>query len=91
MLELHASKRRPCSSEGRGCWRQHLLTRLREGRYARIAAELGTTEAAVQQAASRLRRRYRAALREEIAATLDEPDEAAIDDEVRALFAALGG
>src|SRR6516164_9921915 len=25
MLELHASKRRPCSSEGRGCWRQHLL------------------------------------------------------------------
>ena len=31
MLELHASKRRPCRSEGRGCWRQHLLTRLREG------------------------------------------------------------
>src|SRR6516225_11741504 len=25
MLELHASKRRPCSSEGRGCWRQHIL------------------------------------------------------------------
>src|SRR4051812_14495055 len=28
MLELHASKWRPCSSEGRGCWQQHLLTRL---------------------------------------------------------------
>jgi hypothetical protein len=27
MLELHASKWRPCSSEGRGCWQQHLLTR----------------------------------------------------------------
>src|SRR3954447_15225473 len=32
MLELHASKWRPCSFEGRGCWQQHLLTRLREGR-----------------------------------------------------------
>ena len=31
MLELHASKWRPCSSEGRGCWQQHLLTRLSQG------------------------------------------------------------
>ena len=29
-------------------------------------------------------------LREEIAATLDEPDEAEVEDEVRDLFAALG-
>src|SRR3954447_23650685 len=32
MLELHASKWRPFSSEGRGCWQQHLLTRLSQGR-----------------------------------------------------------
>ena len=50
------------------------------------------TEAAVQQAAvQRLRKRYRAVLREEVGGTLDEPDEAAIDEEIRDLFAALGG
>ncbi len=62
--------------------------------YAEIAAELGTTEAAVQAAVVRLRRRYRAALREEVAATLDpgdggRVDEAEIDDEIRDLFTAL--
>jgi RNA polymerase sigma-70 factor (ECF subfamily) len=59
--------------------------------YAVIAQRLGMTEAAVQQAASRLRKRYRALLREEAAATLHEPDEAAVEDEVRDLFTALGG
>jgi hypothetical protein len=39
-------------------------------------------------AAYRLRRRYRALLRVEIAATVDDP--AAVDDEIRALFATLG-
>ena len=48
------------------------------------------TEAAVQQAASRLRKRYRALLRQEAAATLGEPDDAAVDDEIRDLFAAVG-
>jgi RNA polymerase sigma-70 factor (ECF subfamily) len=57
--------------------------------YAVIARQLGMTEAAVQQAASRLRKRYRALLREEAAATLHEPDEAAVEDEVRNLFASL--
>ncbi len=57
---------------------------------AAIAAELGMTEAAVQQAASRLRKRYREALRGEIAATLDEPTEAAIESEIHDLFDALG-
>ena len=58
--------------------------------HAAIADRLGTTEAAVEAAARRLRRRYREVLREQIAATLDDPTEAAIDDEVRDLFAALG-
>jgi RNA polymerase sigma-70 factor (ECF subfamily) len=58
--------------------------------YATIARSLGKKEGAVQQAASRLRKRYRAVLREQIAATLDEPDESAVDDEIRDLFRALG-
>jgi hypothetical protein len=59
--------------------------------YAAIAARLGMTESAVQQAASRFRRRYRTLLREEVGATLDVPEEAAIDAEIRDLFAALRG
>jgi RNA polymerase sigma-70 factor (ECF subfamily) len=57
--------------------------------YAELATRLGTTEAAVQQAVRRLRLRYRVLLREAIAATLNAPDEAAIDDEIHGLFAAL--
>lgn len=55
---------------------------------AELAARLGTTDAAVQVAVHRLRRRYRDALRAAIAATV--ADEAEVDDEIRALFAALG-
>jgi RNA polymerase sigma-70 factor (ECF subfamily) len=54
---------------------------------AQIAADLAMTEAAVKKAAQRLRHRYRDLLREQIAATLDDPDE--VDDEIRELFAAL--
>ncbi len=56
--------------------------------YARIAERLGTTEGAVRVALHRLRRRYGVLLRREIAATVDDPAE--VDDEIRALFAALG-
>lgn len=59
--------------------------------YAELAVQLETTEAAVQQAVQRLRKRYKVVLRERIAATLDETDEAAINDEIRDLFAALAG
>lgn len=58
--------------------------------YAALAAQLDTSETAVQAAVSRLRKRYRAILREQIAATLDDPTEAAIDAEILDLFAALG-
>jgi RNA polymerase sigma-70 factor (ECF subfamily) len=58
--------------------------------YAELAAQLGVTEGAVQVAVHRLRRRYRAILCEQIAATLDQPTAAAIEDEIRALLAALG-
>ena len=56
-------------------------------RYAKLAAELATTEAAVKMAVSRLRRRYRDLLREEIAQTVNSPAE--VEEEIRHLFAAL--
>jgi RNA polymerase sigma-70 factor (ECF subfamily) len=56
--------------------------------YATLAARLGTTEGAVRVAVHRLRRRYGALLRAEILATVDDPAE--VDDEIRALFSALG-
>jgi RNA polymerase sigma-70 factor (ECF subfamily) len=55
--------------------------------YGTIAERLGTSEGAIRVAVHRLRRRYGLLLRREIAATVDNPAE--IDDEIRALFAAL--
>lgn len=52
--------------------------------YRELAAELGSTEAAVKTAVHRLRRRFGARLRDEIAATVAGPD--AVDDEVRYLL-----
>jgi RNA polymerase sigma factor (sigma-70 family) len=57
--------------------------------YSKIAARLGISEGAVRVAVHRLRRRYGILLRQEIAATVDDPAE--VDDEIRALFAALRG
>ena len=57
-------------------------------RYAEIAARLGTSEGAVKVAVHRLRKRYKALLREQIAATVDSPAE--VEDEIQALFDALG-
>jgi hypothetical protein len=48
------------------------------------------TEAAVQQAAHQLRKRYREALRNEITAALHAPTDAAVESEIRDLFDALG-
>jgi RNA polymerase sigma-70 factor (ECF subfamily) len=56
-------------------------------RYAEIAADLDSTEAAVKKAAQRLRERYGAILRGRIAATVDGPE--GLDQEVRDLFAAV--
>lgn len=55
--------------------------------YAEVAAELGSTEGAVKQGASRLRRRYRELLREEIAQTVASPEE--VTEEIHNLFSAL--
>jgi RNA polymerase sigma-70 factor (ECF subfamily) len=58
--------------------------------YAALATQLDMTEGAVQVAVHRLRRRYRTILREQIAATLDNPTDTGVEDEICALFAALG-
>jgi RNA polymerase sigma-70 factor (ECF subfamily) len=68
----------PCLTGGRG-----------DVRLATIAAELGMTAGAVKMAASRLRGRYGAILREEIAQTVADPAE--IEPEIAALFNALAG
>src|SRR5262249_49489175 len=72
-------------ASGRGALFERLQFVLTDGPrsvpYATVAAQLGTTETAVQAAVRRLRGRYRTILREQIGATLDDPTEAAIDDE----------
>jgi RNA polymerase sigma-70 factor (ECF subfamily) len=57
--------------------------------YAEIAARLGMTEGAVNVAVHRLRARYREAVRAEIRDTV--ADDAAVDDEIRHLMAAVAG
>ncbi len=54
---------------------------------AELARRLGITEGAAQVAVHRLRKRYKALVREQIAATV--VDHADVEDEIRALFAAL--
>ncbi len=69
----------------------HLKVVLTEGNgavsAATLAERLGTTEGAVHGATHQLRKRYREILKDQIAATLDDP--AQIDDEIRDLFAAM--
>ena len=53
-----------------------------------IAAKLGMSEGAVKVAVHRLRRRFRAAIEQAIADTVHSPQD--VEDEIRALFRALG-
>jgi len=55
--------------------------------YVELAAKLGTTEAALKMAVSRLRQRYGELLRAEIANTVSSTKE--VDEELRSLVAAL--
>ena len=56
--------------------------------YVQIAHELAMTEGAVKVAAHRIRRRYRELIREEVALTVDRPED--VDEELRSLFVAMG-
>ena len=55
--------------------------------YSKFSKTLGIPEASVKRLVHELRRRYRSLLREEVAQTVEGPDE--IDDELRYLCAAL--
>jgi RNA polymerase sigma-70 factor (ECF subfamily) len=61
----------------------------RASSYAELAAGLATTEAALKMCVSRMRQRFGEVLRAEIAHTVASPED--VDDELRALFAALSG
>ncbi len=85
---LHAEQ----AAAGKGAQFEHLQDCLMGSpdapRYAALTDRLGLKEEAVRVAVSRLRRRYRELLREEIAQTVSSPGE--IEEEIRHLFAALG-
>lgn len=57
--------------------------------YAELAMKLQMTEAALKMAVSRMRQRYRELLHTEITNTVSSPEE--VEEELRALFAALSG
>jgi RNA polymerase sigma-70 factor (ECF subfamily) len=80
-----------CAAEGNARQFEQLKVFLTSGRgaapHADVARALGMDEGAVRVAAHRLRKRYRALLRDEIAHTLADP--AMVDEEMRALFGAF--
>ncbi|MCO6455677.1 MAG: sigma-70 family RNA polymerase sigma factor [Pirellulaceae bacterium] len=64
-----------------------LAGRSAETSYAEVAAALGVSEGAAMAAGSRLRKKYRSLLREEVAQTLADPSD--VDAELLELFAIL--
>ena len=83
--------RREYFAAGRGMWfdelRPVLVGGWEDSGCAAIAGRLHATEDAVRVAASRLRKRFRAEVRREVARTVADP--ADVDDEMRHLFSAL--
>lgn len=81
-----------CAADGKAACFTQLKPLLMADRsaisYPQAAAALGISEDAARVAVHRLRRRYRALLREEVAETLADP--AQVEEEMRALFAAFG-
>jgi hypothetical protein len=55
--------------------------------YPKLAKTLGVSETAVKRLVHQLRQRYRALLREEVAHTVEKPED--VDEELRYLCAAL--
>jgi RNA polymerase sigma-70 factor (ECF subfamily) len=80
-----ARLRKEYASQGKEPLFEQLKTTLTEARgavaYSQLAASLGLSEAAVKMAVHRLRLRYRACLRAEVAETVASPEE--IEDELR--------
>lgn len=85
--------RQECAAEGRADFfeavKPWLTGEAAHGDQSALAASCGMNANALKVAVHRLKRRFRAVLKAEVAGTLDDPD--AVEDELRALFAALGG
>ncbi|MCZ6782520.1 MAG: sigma-70 family RNA polymerase sigma factor [Proteobacteria bacterium] len=84
--------RRDYEARGKGKLFAALKTHLIAGdgpSHAEVAAELGLKEGAVKVAVHRLRKRFGASLRAEIADTVADPED--VEDEIRFLFRALSG
>jgi RNA polymerase sigma-70 factor (ECF subfamily) len=86
-----ADLRQEYEAAGRTRWFEQLKPFLagdtKTAPYADAAAALQVSEGAVRVAAHRLRKRYRELLRREVAQTV--ADDADVEDEIRALFAAV--
>jgi RNA polymerase sigma factor (sigma-70 family) len=84
--------REECAAEGKSQLFESLKYCLagtpQDDRYQRAAEELQMTEGAVRMAAHRLRRRYRELLRQQIAQTVETPEQ--IEEEIAFLFDAVG-
>lgn len=65
----------------------HLAQPQQRGQYGEAAAALGMTEGAVRTALSRIRQRFRHFIRDEVAQTVQDPQQ--IDQEIRDLMATL--
>jgi len=91
--EVHQRLRREYEREGKGALFETLRFSLTGERgaapYAELARRLELSESGVKVAVHRLRRRYRALLRELIAETVTSPGE--VEDELRHLLRAVAG
>ena len=65
----------------------YLAAERRDVSYQKLSKSLGVPEASVKRLVHQLRQRYRALLREEVAQTVEKPED--VDDELRYLCAAL--
>lgn len=85
--------RRECADVGQADFFEQVKAWLtgesERGDQADMAARLGMSATALKVAVHRLRSRFRRILKDEVAATLDDP--AHVGDEMQALFTALGG
>jgi DNA-directed RNA polymerase specialized sigma24 family protein len=84
--------RSQCAAEGRGAFFDSVQNILNghatHGEQTALASTCGMTFDAFRMAVSRLRKRLRDCVKAEVAGTLEDP--AAVQDEMQALFAALG-
>jgi RNA polymerase sigma factor (sigma-70 family) len=83
--------REECESKGRlrvfDAMSAYLTAERSDVSYAKLALSLGIAETAVKKLLHRMRERYRALVRDEVAQTVENP--ADVDDEIRHLCAAL--